>query len=140
MGQWQSTRLPPICPKGSNPGVNAIICGLCLMVVLFFAPRRFSTVTMVFPSSQKPAFPNSNFTRNKIDEESLRGCATSKIVIKSLLEPELFIFSSFYFRLQGEIHFFHRPKRICPGMNICCMTLKGNCENFVELPSPLQNF
>ena len=102
---------------------------------VFLRLLRFS------PFLKNPAFPNSNFTRNKIDEEPLRGCATSKMVIKSLLlEPELSIFSCFYFRLHDEIHFFHRPKWIWPGMNICCMTLKGNGANFVELPSFLHNF
>lgn len=94
-----------------------------------------------FPSSQKSSVPKFQFYQEKIDEEPLRGCATSIMVIKSLLqEPELSIFSCFYFRLHDEIHFFHRPKRIWPGMNICCMTLKGNGANVLELPSPLHNF
>ena len=93
------------------------------------------------PFLKNPAFANSSSTRNEIEEEPLRGCATCKIVIKSLsLEPDLSIFSCFYFRLHGEIHFFHRPKRIWPGMNICCMTLKGNGANFVEPSNPLHNF
>ena len=33
--------------------------------------------TPVFPSPQKPTFPNSNSTRNQVDEEPLCGCATS---------------------------------------------------------------
>ena len=48
---------------GSYPGVNAI-CGLSLLLVLSFAPRGFSPGTPVFPSAQKPTFPNSNSTRN----------------------------------------------------------------------------
>ena len=62
---------------GSNPGVDAI-CGLSLLLVLSFAPRGFSPGTPVFPSPQKPTFPNSNSTRNQVDEEPLCGCATSK--------------------------------------------------------------
>ena len=40
--------------------------------------RGFSPGTPVFPSPQKPTFPNSNSTRNQVDEETLCGCATSK--------------------------------------------------------------
>ena len=65
------------CDPGSNPGVDAI-CGLSLLLVLSFAPSGFSLGTPVFPSRQKPIFPNSNSTRNQVDEEPLCGCATSK--------------------------------------------------------------
>ena len=51
------------CGLGSNTGVDAI-CGLSLLLVISFAPRGFSPGTPVFPSPQKPAFPNSNSTRN----------------------------------------------------------------------------
>ena len=61
------------CP-GSNLGVDAI-CGLSLLLVLSFALRGFSPGTPVFPSPQKPAFPNSFSTRNDVDEEPLRGSA-----------------------------------------------------------------
>ena len=61
---------------GAYPGVDAI-CGLSLLFVLSFAPRRFSPGTPVFPSPQKPTFPNSNSTRNQVDEEPICGCATS---------------------------------------------------------------
>ena len=40
--------------------------------------ERFFRGTPVFPSPQKPIFPNSNSTRNQVDEEPLCGCATSK--------------------------------------------------------------
>ena len=63
--------------QGSNPGVNAI-CALSLLLVLSFAPRGFSPGSPVLPSPQKPTFPNSNSTRNQVDEEPLCGCATSK--------------------------------------------------------------
>ena len=54
------------------------ICGLSLLLVLSFASRGFSPGTPVFPSPQKPTLPNSNSTRNQVDEEPLCGCATSK--------------------------------------------------------------
>ena len=65
------------CGPGSNPGIDTIY-GLSLLLVLSFAPRGFSPGTPVFPSPQKPTFPNSNLTRNQVDEEPLTGCATSK--------------------------------------------------------------
>ena len=51
------------CGRGSYPGVDAI-CGLSLLLVLAFAPRGFPLSTPVYPSPQKPTFPNSNSTRN----------------------------------------------------------------------------
>ena len=65
------------CGPGSNPSVDTI-CGLSLLLVLSFTPRGFSPRTPVFPSPQKPTFPNSNSTRNQVDKEPLCGCATSK--------------------------------------------------------------
>ena len=65
------------CGPGSNPGVDAM-CGLSLLLVLSLALRGFSPGTPVFPSPQKPTFPNSCSTRNQVDEEPLCGCATSK--------------------------------------------------------------
>ena len=65
------------CGPGSNPGLDTI-CGLSLLLVLSFAPRSFSPGTPVFPSPQKPTFPNSSSTRNQVDEEPLCGYATSK--------------------------------------------------------------
>ena len=65
------------CGPGSNPSVDAI-CGWSLLSVLSFASRGFSPATPVFPSPQKPAFTNSTSTRNRVDEEPLCGCATSK--------------------------------------------------------------
>ena len=55
--------LPPTqashqCGPGSIPGLGAI-CGLSLLLVLILAPRGFSPGTPVFPSPQKPTFPNS---------------------------------------------------------------------------------
>ena len=61
------------CPV-SNLGVDAV-CELSLLLVLSFALRGFSPGTPVFPSPQKPAFPNSYSTRNHVAEEPLRGSA-----------------------------------------------------------------
>ena len=53
---------------------------LSLLLVLSFTLRGFSPGTPVFPSPQKPAFPNSNSTRKQVDEEPLCGCATCKSI------------------------------------------------------------
>ena len=58
------------CGPGSKPGVDAI-CGLSLLLGLSHTPRGFR-------STQKATFLNSSLTRNRVDEEPLCGCATSK--------------------------------------------------------------
>ena len=50
--------------KHSIPGLE-VICGLSLLLVLYSAPRGFSPGTPVFPSPQKPTFPNSNSIRTQ---------------------------------------------------------------------------
>ena len=65
------------CGPGSIPKSDAI-CGLSLLLVLSLAPRGFSPGNLVFPSPQKLTFPDSNLTRNQVDQEPLYGCATSK--------------------------------------------------------------
>ena len=65
------------CGPGSNRGVDAI-CGLSLLLVLSLSLRGFSPGTPVFPTPQKPIFPNSYSTKNQVEEEPLCGCATSK--------------------------------------------------------------
>ena len=47
------------CGPGSIPGPD-VECGLSLLLVLVLAPRGFSPGTLVFPSPQKPTFPNAN--------------------------------------------------------------------------------
>ena len=47
------------CGPGSTTGPSDI-CGLSLLLVLVLAPRGFSPGILVFPSPQKPTFPNSN--------------------------------------------------------------------------------
>ena len=98
------------CGPGSNPGVDAI-CGLSLLLVLSFAPRGFSPGTMVFPSPQKPTFPNSNSIRNRVDEEPLCGSATSKslyyhyyyILQKTSMVPADVMRSADPFELQQKV-------------------------------------
>ena len=47
--------------QGTIPG-HGVIGGLSLLSVLVLALRGFSPRMTVFPSSQKPTFPNSNST------------------------------------------------------------------------------
>ena len=53
------------CVPGSTPGPD-VIRGLSLLSVLFSAPRGFSPGIRVFPSSQKPTFPNSNSSSERL--------------------------------------------------------------------------
>ena len=76
------------CGPGSVPRSDAI-CGLSLLLVLSLAPRGFSPGNLVFPSPQKLTFPDSNSTRNQVDEEPLCGCATSKSLFILLPTREL---------------------------------------------------
>ena len=76
---------------GANPGVDAK-CELSLLLVLSFDPRGFSPGNLLFPSPQKPTFPNSNSTRNQIDEESLSGFACSKSLFVYVIYIYLFIY------------------------------------------------
>ena len=70
---------PRQCGPGSNPGGDAI-CVLSLLLVLSFALRGFSPGSPVFSSPQKTTFPNSNSTKNQVDEEPLCGRATAKLL------------------------------------------------------------
>ena len=89
---------------GSNPVVEAI-CGLRLLLVLSFAPRGFFPGTLVFPSPQKPTFPNSNSIRNQVDEEPLCGCATSK--------SSFIIYLFIYLNEKILLHIITYPLAIC---------------------------
>ena len=68
-----------------------LICGFSLLLVLSFAAIGFSAATPVFPSPQKPTFPNSSSTRNQVDEEPLSGYAN----FKSLFIYYLFIHKTY---------------------------------------------
>ena len=61
------------CGSGSTPYVGWVF----LSVLSLTAPRGFSTGIAVISSPQKWTFPNSNSTRNQVDEELLCRCATS---------------------------------------------------------------
>ena len=54
-----------------------------LLLGRYFAPIG----SPVFPSPQRPAFPNSNSTRNQVDQETLSVCATSKLFFICYLFP-----------------------------------------------------
>ena len=58
--------------SASKPYVGWVCCWLSPLV-----PEVFLPGTPVFPSPHKPTFPNSNSTRNQVDEEPPCGCATS---------------------------------------------------------------
>ena len=78
--QWwcsgESTPLPPVWP-GFN---SQVWCHMWVEFVVGSLPcsKRFFSGYSGFPLSSKPTFPNSNSTRNQVDEEPLCGCATSK--------------------------------------------------------------
>ena len=57
------------CDPGSNPSIQRPLCGLSLLLVLFFALRVFFSRYSGFPSPQKPTFTKSDSSRNQIDEE-----------------------------------------------------------------------
>ena len=111
-------RVPPSvyqCGPGTNPSVDAI-CGLSLLLTLLCS-KRFSSGTPVFPSPQKAIFPNSNSTRNQVDEEPLCGCVISK---------SLFIFYSKFDRHPSKLVNINRqssiklPPHWDPGIETLC--------------------
>ena len=67
------------CGLRSNPGIYR--CHVWVEFVVAGA-RGFSLGTLVFPS--QTYFPNSNSTRNQVNEEPLHGCPTSKSLFKYL--------------------------------------------------------
>ena len=56
----ESARLSPMCPGFDSWTRRHTWAEFNLLLVLFLAPRVFSPGTPVFPSPQKPTFPNSN--------------------------------------------------------------------------------
>ena len=66
--------------------------------------------TLVFPSPQKPTLPNSNTTRNQVDEEPLCGWATSKSLLLFyfslyiLTEPRLFASTDVMVHMNSDIY------------------------------------
>ena len=89
MAQWWEhsppTNVARVQISASTPYVGWVCCWFSSLLREVFFPG-----TPVFPSPQKPTFPNSNSTRNKVDEEPLCGNATSK---------SLFIYYLFMLRL-----------------------------------------
>ena len=76
---------------GSIRGLD-VICGLSFLLVLFSAPRGFSPGTPVFPSPQKPTFPNSNSIRNAqllIHEPLAREIGQPLLTLSSLNKIDL---------------------------------------------------
>ena len=63
--------------------------------------RGFSPSTPVFRSPQKPIFPNSNSTRNQVDEKPLCGCVISN--------HYLFIFYLKFYRHPSKLVNINRP-------------------------------
>ena len=87
------------CGPGSIPGPG-VICGLRLLLVLVFVPRGFSPGTPVFPSPQKPTFPNSNSIRNpRATGFSVPDCCVSP----SLNKVDLFIFIYFIYLARNRM-------------------------------------
>ena len=77
MAQWWKysppTNVAWVQIPASTPYVSSVCC--------WFSPQLrevFLWVLGFSPSPQKPTFPNSNSTRNQVDEEPLCGCATSR--------------------------------------------------------------
>ena len=102
MAQWWE-RSPPgtyQCGPDSNPGVDAI-CGLSLLLILSFALRGFSLITPVFPSPQKPTFPNSNSTRTQARWRTILWMCYFQIITSFFL----FLFIYFFiFSLKFDRH------------------------------------
>ena len=74
----ESTRLPPMWTgfksrRRRHMWVEFVVGSLP-------CSERFFPSTPVFPSPQKPTFPNSNSTRNQVDEEALCGCTTLSLI------------------------------------------------------------
>ena len=107
------------CGLRSIPGIYAI-CGLSLLLqVLSFALKGFSPGTLVFPSPRKQTFPNSNSTRNQVNEEPL--CDTSK---------SLFIYFIYLFASQIHLLFSrrHQKSKRLSGTLTCIVNLRDKYE------------
>ena len=60
MKDWTLSGIRANDEKGLQLLSIIVICGLSLSLVLVLAPRGFSPGSPVFPSPQKPTFPNAN--------------------------------------------------------------------------------
>ena len=75
----ESARPPPMWP-GFKSRRRRHMCVEVVAGSILCSERLFSGYSGFFVSSKikKPTFPNSNSTKNQVDEEPLSGCATSK--------------------------------------------------------------
>ena len=83
MAQWWERSPPTNVARVQIPASTPYVGWVCrwfspLLREVFLRVLRFS------PLPKKPAFPNSNSTRNQVDEEPLCGCATSKSLFNLL--------------------------------------------------------
>ena len=81
----ESARLPPVWPgfdSWTRRHVGEFVVGSLL------APRGFSPGTPVFPSPQKPTFPNSNSIRNS----RATGLSVARLLGVTLVKIYLFIY------------------------------------------------
>ena len=76
VAQWWEHSPPTNVARVQIPASTPYVGWVCC----WFSPflREVFPGTPVFPSPQKPTFPNSNSTRNQVDEEPLCRCATCK--------------------------------------------------------------
>ena len=76
MAQWWECSPPTNVARVQIPASTSYVAWFCC----WFSPllRKVFSGYSGFPPPQKPTFPNSNSTRNQLDEEPLCGCATSK--------------------------------------------------------------
>ena len=106
-------------------------CGLSLLLVLVLAPRGFSPGTPVFPSSQKPTFPNSNSISTHWRK--------SHLVDPLLIPFYLFIYLLFYFihvhliECQTELRFAFAFLRFVIGQEI----LRYFLDQSIVKPKPI---
>ena len=72
-GPWPGFKSRRQCHMWVEFVVGSLLCS-----------KRFFSGYSSFSPPQKPTFPNSNSTRNQVDEEPLCGCATSKSLFINL--------------------------------------------------------
>ena len=75
-----------------------VIFGLSLLLFLFLAPRGFSPGTPVFPSPQKPTFPNSNSIWNC---QTLYHEPLARVIAQALPVFDIKLAFTFFFFTKG---------------------------------------
>ena len=84
MAQWWERSPPTNVARVQIPVSTPYVGWVCC----WFSPWLrvvFLRVLQFFPSPQKPTFPNSNSTRNQVDEEPFCVCTTSKSLFNSFI-------------------------------------------------------